>query len=72
MADVLNAMTVDVEDYVHVAAFADIVSASNRQCALPQASLGSITLANEIRSSAGAGLDFLQASIDGHETKPGE
>ena len=27
MADVLNAMTVDVEDYFHVAAFADIVSA---------------------------------------------
>lgn len=52
--------------------FTDIVLASNRQCELPQASLGSITLANEIRSAAGAGLDFLQASIDGHEAKPGE
>ena len=27
MADVLNAMTIDVEDYFHVAAFADIVAA---------------------------------------------
>ncbi len=52
--------------------FTDIVLASNRQCALPQASPSSITLANEIRSSAGAGLDFLRASIDGHETKPGD
>lgn len=51
--------------------FAKILVAAELQRVLPQAPPTSIALANDIRVSANAGLQFLQAVLDAHDARIG-